>query len=104
PYRIGYPLSQGGHLATRLAQIRERRALPGFKPSDPYLPGLQLRSKGVGLDQIVFNLDWVKESAKSFYGYFGYREFPAPIGAYRVALALTVLNALLTLAVLRQNW
>jgi hypothetical protein len=104
PYRIGYPLSQGGHLAARLAQIREARALPGFKPSDPYLPGRQLRSKGVGLDQIVFNLDWVEESAKSFYGDFGYREFPAPNGAYWIALALAVLNALLTLVVLRQNW
>lgn len=104
PMRILYPLSQGGHLEARLAQIREERAIPGFKPSNPFTSGRQLRSKGVGLDQIVLNLRWMKLSAMSFYGYFGYMTFPSPSAAYLIALALAILNALLSLAVLWRNW
>jgi hypothetical protein len=104
PIRIWYPLSLGGHLETRLAQIREERAIPGFKPSDPFTPGRQLRSKGVGLDQIVLNLHWVETSAMSFYGYFGPIMYRAPLSAYLIALALAIINALLSLTVLRRNW
>ncbi|MEP7356154.1 MAG: DUF2142 domain-containing protein [Anaerolineales bacterium] len=104
PLRIVYPLSQGGHFQARLAQIREARADPGFKPSDSYIPGRMLRSKGVGLDQIVFNWQWLQDSARAFYGNFGYLTYPAPDWAYWIALSLAILNALLTLAVLRRHW
>ena len=104
PMRVWYPLSQGGHLADQLAQIREDRASPGFKPSDPYAPGRQLRTKGIGLDQVVFNRYWMETSADSFYGRFGYQYYPAPAAAYGLALALAVLNGLLSVRVMRRHW
>jgi hypothetical protein len=104
PMLIWYPLSQGGQLAARLEQIREARAVPGFKPSNPYAPGRQLRDKGVGLDQVVFNLYWMRTSAESFYGNFGYVDYPAPAAAYGLALALAGLNVALTVTVIRRHW
>jgi hypothetical protein len=103
PMRIWYPLSQGGGLGAQLAQMREERASPGFKPSHPFAAGFNLGSKGVGLDQVALNRFWVTTTARSFYGYFGYLTTPAPMWCYWMALALGSLNALLTLAVVRRN-
>jgi hypothetical protein len=104
PIRIVYPLAQGPDFEARMAAMRERRAQPGYKPSNPYAPGRELRSNGVGLEQIVFNLAWMKATARSFYGYFGYMTFQSPRWAAGLAAALGTFNVLLTLVVHWRRW
>jgi len=91
-----YPLTQGGDLASKLEQIREERANPGFKPSNPTIQGYRLKSKGVSFGQICKNTPWIEISLKSFYGFFGYMTIPSPCFAYRIALVAALVNMLFT--------
>jgi hypothetical protein len=104
PYRIVYPLSQGGNLAAQIEQIREERAEPSRRPSTPTAPGYRLRAQGTPFSQILFDINWHGTSYKSFYGLFGSMAVPAPHMAYAVGFSAAALNGMLTAVALKQRW
>ena len=103
PILIVYPLSQGGDLSARRNEVREARAIAGYKPSDPYAPLYRLRAKGASFGRILFDRHWWAKSAKSFYGLFGYLDVPSPGWVYVTALAAGAVNGLLSLVVVWRN-
>jgi hypothetical protein len=104
PYRIVYPLSQGGNLAAQIEQIREERAEPSRRPSTPTAPGYRLRARGIPFNQILFNIHWHGTSYMSFYGLFGWMAVPSPRVAYVVAFSVASLNGVLTTVTLKRRW
>ena len=96
PMKIVYPLSQGDYGAG-VAQMREARAMEGWKPSNPTRPGYRLASRGVPFREMLTDLPWLIRSAESFYGLFGYMTLRSPQWVYGCAAIIALLCSLCTI-------
>ena len=103
PWRIAYPLTQRGY-SEAVEQMREVRARVDFKPSSPTNSGYRLASKGVGFTRLLTDRIWMEQSAKSFYGVFGYLTVLLPKWVYELVFAILGLNLLLTVRPLLWQW
>jgi hypothetical protein len=102
PLKVIYPLSQG-NFAERALNMREERAVPGYKPSQPTQIGFHLAERGYPVWSVA-NMLWVKQSAASFYGLFGYMSERLPQWLYTLAYGLLIILAAITYTNLVINW
>ena len=102
PFKIVYPLSQG-NFEERAQEMREERASPGFKPSHPTHIGYRLAERGYSIWSVA-NMDWLKLSAASFYGLFGYMSERLPQWLYTIAYGLMFILAATTFVNLALLW
>jgi hypothetical protein len=102
PLKIIYPLSQG-NFEQRAREMREERALPGFKPNHITQVGFHLAERGYSIRSVA-NMEWLKLSAASFYGLFGYMSERLPQWLYTVAYGVMILLAAITFTKLAFSW
>lgn len=95
PLKVVYPLSIANY-QQQVEQMREDRALAGFKPSALTNPGFRLAARGIPFDAVWRNPLWYQSSAASLYGNFGYMNVPLSPLHYQAAAGLLLLFAALT--------
>lgn len=84
PLQIIYPISQGNYQAA-IARIREEKAMPGLKPSQP-TGDLQLQDQGYTYADLIVKRPWLPITAQSFWGVYGYFRVFNPVWMYKVVL------------------
>jgi hypothetical protein len=103
PSVILYPLTQGDFEA-RAERMREARAGPGLKPSQPTTPGYRLAERGFSFKRILADGRWIKLSMQSLYARFGYMSIKPRLWVYHSALALFLSLVFLTYAFALARW
>lgn len=103
PSNIVYPLTQGDFTA-KAEQMREIRALPDYKPSQPASTGYRLRAKGFPFRRIWANQRWYRLTAQSSYGRFGYENVKLSRWAYQLPSILFLILASSTFGFLIYRW
>jgi hypothetical protein len=84
--------------------MREIRALPEYKPSQPTSTGYRLRAKGFSFRRIWGNQRWYTLSAQSSYGRFGYMNVKLSRWAYQLPSTLFLILASSTFGFLIYRW
>jgi uncharacterized membrane protein len=84
PLRIVYPLMQS-HAGNTVVDMREVRAVDGYRPSDPAYPTYQMAQSGVTYSEMLQRYPWTIFVAASSYGMFGYMNVISPIWVYLLA-------------------
>jgi len=105
PLKLVYPFTQGDW-STRVEEMREIRAWPGFKPSNITRPSYRLAERHEPITIVAINRDWYRDSLKSFYGFFGHFTVVLPTWIYAIAVAVAVsaLNVGITIVVAWSKW
>lgn len=95
PLKLIYPLSTP-HYQQGVEQMREDKAVAGFRPSSLSYPGFRLASRGVPFSTVWRNAEWYQSSALSLYGKFGYMTVALPSLHYWAIGGLLLLFVALT--------
>lgn len=97
PLKIVYPLTQGD-MTAKVARMREERAKPNFKPSNPQYFGLNLAQKGKTYRDLIVDMQFFQTLSASFWGAYGFMNIFNPPRVYYLAYGLLGLACLLTAA------